>query len=146
MQLLGLTIESQVIIVGEDVYIKGPESGEWEMTAEPATPFTPKELIELEKNDIINMMDLTLIGETVLDDVPVYHLEAMVPPETMEVLLGEAGGTGKIVYWIGVEDGWIRQVNVEMEVIQEGDEATEIYAAIVLKLSEYNKEITIEAP
>ncbi|UCF59665.1 MAG: LppX_LprAFG lipoprotein [Anaerolineaceae bacterium] len=146
MQMLGLTIESEVIIIGEDVYIKDPESGEWEMTTEPATPFTPKELIGLKKSDIANMVDLTLIGEIVLDNVPVYHLETMLPPETMEVLLGEAGGTGKIVYWIGAEDGWIRQVNVEMEVIQAGDEATEIHATIILKISEFNKQITIEAP
>lgn len=146
LEMFGLTIETEVIVIGENVYIKNPESGEWEMSPESATPFTPKDFIGLKKNDIANMMDLTLIRETVLDDVSVYHLEGMLPAELMEALLGESGGRNKIVYWVGVQDRWIRQVNVDMEFIHEGDETAEIRATIILKLSEFNKEITIEAP
>ncbi len=138
------SVETEIISIGETVYIKDPSSGEWQMSTEQATPFNPDDFIGLEPSDIANMVGLTLQRETVLDGVPVYHLEGSLSPEVKEAIMGDVGGENKVAYWIGVEDGWIRQVNFDMEFLM--DEVTEIQATIKLNFSEFNKEITIEAP
>jgi hypothetical protein len=143
MELGELSIETEVIMIGESFYIRDPTSGEWQLSAEPATPFLPDDFVGLESINIPNMVNLTLLRETVLDGVPVYLVEGMLPPEVMDAVLGEAGGKNKVVYWIGVEDGWIRRVNIDAEFLLED---VEIHTTIIMNLSEFNKEIVIEAP
>lgn len=146
MDLLGQTIEMEIITIGGISYLKEPTSDEWQTTTETASPFTPEDFVGLEPDDIANMQDLLLLEENVLDGEPVYHLEGKLSTEFMESVLGEAEGEIKVDYWIGVEDGWIRQANVEMELIEEGGDPGEINATIILMFSEFNKEIIIEAP
>lgn len=146
MDMLGQSIEVEIIIIGETFYITDPTSGDWLMSNEAVTPFTPEDFVGLEQSDLANMDGLTLLGENVLDGVPVYHLEGKLAAEAMELALGEAGGEVKVEFWIGVEDGWIRRANLEMEFVQEGDELAEVNATVFITFSEFNKEIVIEAP
>lgn len=146
LDMLGQSIEVEIIIIGEMFYITDPTSGDWLMSEEAVTPFTPQDFVGLEPSDLANMEGLTLLGENVLDGVPVYHLEGKLAAEAMELALGEAGGEVKAEFWIGVEDGWIRQANLEMEFVQEGDELAEVHATVFMTFSEFNKEIVIEAP
>jgi len=63
MELLGQMMETELISIGEISYIKDPTSGEWQMSTESATPFTPEDFVGLEPDDVANMVDLILIGE-----------------------------------------------------------------------------------
>jgi hypothetical protein len=146
MDLLGQTIEMEVITIGGISYIKDPTSDEWQTTTETTSPFTPEDFVGLEPDDIANMEDLKLLGESVLGGAPVYHLEGKLTTEVMENVLGEAEGEIKVEYWIGLEDGWIRQANIEMELFEEGADPGEIDATIILTFSGFNMEIVIEAP
>jgi hypothetical protein len=116
------------------------------MSDEAVTPFTPEDFIGLEQSELANMEGLTLLGENVLDGVPVYHLEGKLSTKSMELAFGETGGEAKVDFWIGVEDGWIRRVTLEAEFVQQGDELAEVHATIFITFSEFNKEITIDAP
>jgi len=69
-----------------------------------------------------------------------------VPTESMGNVLGEVDGEIKVEYWIGVEDDLIRRVDVEMELFEVGGDQQELNATLSFLFSEFNKEITIEAP
>jgi hypothetical protein len=146
MEMFGQTIETELITIGETAYIKDPISGEWQISSEAATPFTPEDFVGLEPDDIANMQDLILLEEEGQDGVPVYHLKGKMSTESLESTLGEVEGEIKVEYWIGVEDGRIRQVDIEMEIFEEGGAQEELYATVSFKFSEYDKEVVIEAP
>ncbi|HEY42968.1 MAG TPA: LppX_LprAFG lipoprotein [Anaerolineae bacterium] len=146
MEMFGSTIETEVIIIGETSYVKDPSSGEWQISSESATPFTPEDFIGLDQDDLADIENLLLLGEEDLDGVSAYHMTGKLPAEVLRAVLGEAEGDVKLAYWIGIEDGWMRQVDIEMKLFEEGGDPEEINATISLKFSEFNKEIIIEAP
>ena len=146
MEMLGLTIETEFISIGGIFYIKDPTSGEWQISTESATPFSPEDFVGLEPDDIANMEDLVRLGEEDLDGVPVYHIQGKVSAETLEAAIGKAKGDVKVDYWIGIEDGRVRQVDVEMELFVEGGDQEELNATASFKISEFDKEVIIEAP
>jgi hypothetical protein len=145
LELVEFSLEIEIIMIGESIYIKESTSGEWQMSAEPVMPFTPEDFIGFDKGEISNMEGLTLLRETILDGVPVYRIEGKLSIDAMEAVLGEFG-KNTVVYWIGVEDGWVRQVDFEMELFPVDDEIDKMRVRLIINFSEFNREISIEAP
>ena len=60
MNFLGFSIESELISIGDTSYQTNPETGEWEVTTEPATPLSdPSEFFGDETSEF---QDLVLTG------------------------------------------------------------------------------------
>ena len=144
MELFGVSIESEVIIIGETSYTKDPETGQWAIgTADDVVPFTPDSFVG---TDTAELDDLVLIGEEDLEGTSVYHLRGTISTQEVEVAIGEAEGVLQVDYLIGLEDWRIRQIAIEMELIEEGGDPEKISLTANMKFSDYNREVVIEAP
>ena len=146
MDMMGQTMTVQTIMIGETVYIRDAETSEWQMTTGDIAPFSPEDFIGFEQDQIANMGDLELMGQSVLDGVNVYHLQGTLTAEQMALTGETAEGEISVDYWIGVEDGWVRQVNLDMQIIADIEETGEFTATMQVFFSEFNQDITIDAP
>ena len=142
------TIETEMISIGDTSYTRDFETGKWEVTTGEEAFFTgPGEFIAV---GATSLKDIDLVGVETLDGVEVYHLDAVALPGTF----GGGGGDYTVSYWIGVEDGRLRQVVTEgqLELGEGGDPLLEGLGAgsgtvsITLKFSEFGKDVTIEPP
>ena len=143
-----LTIEYQVINIGDTTYQTDPQTGEWEGTASPSVPFTdPSDFLASKPSDFL---DLALVGEETLDGARVHHLRGALSPEAF------GGIQGALVadIWTGVEDSLVRQIAVEgvLQVqrdgglLPEGGGPGNAAVDLTVKFSDYGKPVSIEAP
>ena len=149
MTLFGiLTIEYQVINIGDTTYQTDSQTGEWEVTASPAVPFTdPSDFLASKPSDFLG---LTLVGEETLDGVQVYHLSGTLLPEAFGGIQGDLEAD----IWTGVEDSLVRQVAVKGVLQIQGDGGLlpvgvgpgNVAVDMTVKFSDYGKPISIEAP
>jgi ligand-binding sensor domain-containing protein len=140
MSFLGMTIELEFITIGETAYTTNMETGEWEVSTEQVSPFAPEDFTGIDPADI---EDLALVGEETLDGTAVYHLTGTVSAQELGDAMGEAQGELQVGYWIGVEDGRLRQNAVEGELSAEGG-TIDLIATTVY--SDYGQSVTIEPP
>ena len=143
------SVESQVISIGDTHYATNPDTGQWEFSTEPATPFGSVE--EFVGPEISRIRDLTVVGQETLDGVESIHLGGLVSAET----LGDDGVEGELEvdYWIGAQNGLLLQMTAkgELEIEEEdfffgGGEMTTTTLSLTLKLSDFGKPVSIEAP
>jgi hypothetical protein len=153
MSLMGTTIETEMITVGDTTYMTNPDTGEWEKSVEPAAPFSPEEVAQLDPDDI---QDLVLIGIEDLDGIATYHLAGTVAMADLGDMLGDLEGEFEAEYWIAVEDGRLRKSTVEGEVsIDTSDNPLfgggppvimDMALVMTLRFSNYGQEVIIELP
>lgn len=148
------TNESEFITIGNTTYLKDPDTGEWEidivmkdltlsdlLTKRPGIPAVMP----------ADIQDLVLVEETHIDGNKVQHLSGR----------GSLTGTDYIMnsdlqvdYWIGVDDGLLKQSSVEGELVINGDEFLSELAlgqftidfSAMHRFSDFGKLIVIEAP
>ena len=141
-------IEFEVISIGDTTFSKDPETGEWVVTVGEDPFFTdPGAFVGVDASE---MEDLAYVGTDTLDGVEVYRLKGAAPPG----MFSETGGRAEVTYWIGVDDNLLRQVIAEGDV--ELDEESEglfeelgggtASISVTLRLSEFGKSVSIEAP
>jgi hypothetical protein len=147
MNLVFLTIETEIVSIGNTEYIKDPETGEWHVSAGDAGLFAdPTQLIELGAGDLV---DLVVKGVETLDDQEVYRLTA----STAGANFGGAGEF-KLSLWIRTEDALVARIVADGEITLGeagggllGDLALGTSkVSIDLRLSDFDEEVTIEAP
>lgn len=143
----------ETITIGETSYITNPQTGEWESVPGQSTGFpNPAELAGLESSALDG---LTLIGEDVLDGVPVFRLQGTPPSDAFGTTEG-----GKVVaeFWIGTEDYLFRKITASGEIVLDGginplagqvagdlsDETATL--DLTITFSSFNEPIEIEAP
>lgn len=144
MEAFGISIEQEVIIIGETAYTKDPETGQWEMgTVADAVPFTPDTFVG---TDTVEMDELVLIGEEDIEGIPVYHLKGTASNQALGLASGEAEGVLQADYLIGFEDWRIRQIAIEMELFEEGGDPERMNFTATMTFSDFNREVVIEAP
>ena len=141
-------IESEIIGIGDTLYTKDPETGEWDVsTGQDALFASPEEFVGVDTEGLSN---LVLIGEDVLDGSTVYVVEGTAAPGT----LNEAQGETEVTYWVGVDDLLLRQIVAvgSVDSSEAGDSLLGDFgtgtstASITLKLSDFGAEFSIEAP
>jgi hypothetical protein len=148
MAVIFLTIETEIVRLGNTQYIKDPETGEWQVTVgESALFMDPGQFVQVESE---NLNDLAMVGLETLDGVEVYHLAAT----TVEGTYGGGGGEFRLSLWTRVKDGLVAKVEAEGEVdLREaaggllgdvGQGAAEVTLAVTL--SDFGEEVAIEAP
>jgi branched-chain amino acid transport system substrate-binding protein len=140
MSFLGMTIESEVITVGDTAYTTNMETGEWEISTEEASPFSPGDFTGVDPADIEG---LTLAGEETLDGTPVYRLTGVVTAEQLGDAMEGAEGELQVQYWMGIDDGLLHKGAVEGELsIEDGT----IEMTVTTTYSDYGQTVAIEPP
>ena len=145
MSLGPLTIETEVVDIGDVVYVKDQEAGVWIVEESAgAVLFDPSDFIDPES---MNPRGITLAGTETLDGVEYYVVEAVADDP-----LG-SGGELDIAFWVEVDGGPIARVRAEGEAnLGEGGPFSDIGIpsavgmVLTMRLSDYNEDVTIEAP
>lgn len=145
--------ESKSILLGDTLFSTNPEIGTWEKDVldDPDSYLSEfyTNLFGARPEDI---NDLIFIGEETLNGEPVYLLEGTVPLQKIAAFefyvnyvpgLDVPENNPQVSYWIGVKDGYLRQVVIEGEVPM-----LDIMLTLSQKttLSEFGKEVVIEEP
>jgi hypothetical protein len=143
ISLLGVTIEFEMISIGETSYLKNPATGEWEVSTEEAAPYSPEDFTRLEPADI---EDLVIVGQKTFDGTPVYHLRGTVPAQNMGEAFAGTEGEWQVEYWIGVKDGRLRRAVVRAELSSSDAQAVTIGMEATLTYSNYGQPVAIEPP
>jgi formylglycine-generating enzyme required for sulfatase activity len=140
--VLGMSIEGELITIGETTYSKDPDTGEWQISTGEESPLSP---LDFGGIDPERVEDLAIVGEETVDDTPLYHLRGMASPQDMgDTFTGlEAEGELQLDCWIGVEDGRLRQGAYDGELSSEG---TTITMTANILYSDYGQTVVIEPP
>ncbi len=136
-------IETEMVIIGDSVYVKDPASGDWMLDdGDVSLAGGFHEMVEALR--AVNAgAHLVLSGRVVEGDQEFYVLEGDIPPEFFEAVLGEdVEGilSLSMVYRIGVDDGLF--YGLEMVAEEEGGARS----VTKLRFFDYGKEVVIEAP
>jgi hypothetical protein len=144
LRLAGFSAESQLIAVGEDLFITNPLNGQWQKA--PARTGAPRVLDKEHgmSNLLRKVTDGQRIGNEALDGAQTQHLKGRVPAGTFAEMTGSQP-TGDSVagdVWIGSDDSLPRQVRLEGSIGTGGTAQT----VRLLKFSKFNQPVTIERP
>ncbi|NIW93872.1 MAG: hypothetical protein GWN20_13545, partial [Phycisphaerae bacterium] len=85
----------------------------WEKVPGPALALLPPDLTAYEVSDIFG---LELVGEQLLDGEFLYHLRGSLFPNTLEIATGDVDGPVTVEYWLGREDGLLKQSTADMNI------------------------------
>lgn len=143
MSVVGVTIESEMVTIGETTYVKNPATGQWETSTEPASPYSPGDFTGLEPADIEG---LVIVGQKTLDGTPVYHLQGTLSAGDMGEAFAGTEGEMQVEYWIGVKDGLLRRAFVRVELSSTDTRAVAIGMETTVTYSDYGKTLAIEPP
>ena len=140
----GLFFEVSTIAIGDSTYLTNPFTGEFEDISDAITPggfFDPARGVGA---IIGGAREATLIGETFLGDVPVFHLAGKVDSESLRSISGSAveGIVLDAEIWVGMDDFLVRQLTLDGRITEE--EVDGIVRTITL--SDFDQPFTIEAP
>jgi hypothetical protein len=138
--------ETQVVAIGNELYVTDPLSGEWTLTESNSLLTLPIDFLSADLSTLLQ--DPTAVEEE-LDGVAAYRVTATAPLRQ----LGDASATFKLDFWIGVDDGRLRRVAASGDFDLGGD--VDLFEGITISkgsismtatLSDFGKEVTIVAP
>jgi len=145
MSVMGMTLDVDMIKVGETTYVTNPMTGEWEVTEQSAAPLGPDTFASAGPGDL---EDLTFVGEETLDGTRVYRLAGTLPLAGVSEVEGEL----QVEYWIGAEDALLLQMAATGEMtiagsaFGAGSESGTATITMTMQLSDFGKKVEIEAP
>jgi len=144
LRLGGISAESGLIAIGEDLYISNPLSGQWQKA--PSSAAAPR-VLDKERgisNVLRRVVEPRKIGNEQLDGRQTQHLQGRVPTTTFAEMTGTQpqgdAVTGDV--WVGADDYLPRQVRLE-GALAAGDTSSTVR---VLKFSKFNEPVSIERP
>lgn len=141
----GMFLQVKVITVGETTYMTNPLSQLWEPLP---SQFSAVALFDPDTGIAAIMKgltDLVKLEDEEVSGVPSYHLRGEIASDDLLPITGGTTIEGVEIAaeaWIGKEDFLMRQVRFEGKIT----EAEEEGIIRVLKLSQFNEEVTIELP
>ena len=139
----GSTVEVATIVIGKDVYIKDPSTGQWTTTTGSALPFTPQEFTDIKLSELGG---LRLVGEEILGGLPAYHLAGTAAFPLSFGQIGEIQGEFQTDYWIDKENSYLLQAAIDGKVPISGTVEATVAMAVTIRFSDYGVAVTIEAP
>jgi hypothetical protein len=142
--VVGLSLEVQIVRVGEDIYMTNPLSGKWEI---PPAEF--QVLRVLDPNAFIaNVMKLAVnparLNDEEAEGTLCYHLSGTIDSGDLSAITGNSaeGVAIKTEIWIGINDFLVHKVQLEGKITE-----NEVEGIVrLLRLSNFDKEISIELP
>jgi hypothetical protein len=144
LRLGGISAESALIAVGEELFISNPLSGQWQKA--PATTGAPR-VLDKERgisNLLRTVVEPRKIGNETLDGAQTQHMQGRVPSTAFAEMTGvqPQGQSVASDVWLGATDFLPRQVRLE-GILATGDTAMTVR---VLKFSKFNDPVSIERP
>ena len=104
VQLGFFNIESEIVGIGETVYVKDSDTGLWDVSTDGSALLArPEEFVGVE-SDLLRDLELIRIEE--MDGTDVYVIAGTALPGA----LSEGQDETDVTYWIGVRDGLLRQI------------------------------------
>ena len=155
MVAAGLTVEFEIITIGNDSYLKNPVTGEWETNTESALPIGTESFsmgafgTDFQPEVAANF---TLTGIEELGGERVYHLSGTVTGADLAELMDDQSasqGEANVQYWVGVDDYLVRKTEISFEDSDTDpltNAAFENQITYVTTLSNYDRPVTIEKP
>ena len=144
LRLAGFNAESQLIAIGDDVFLTNPLNGQWQRA--PASTGAPRVLDK--EHGVSSLLrqatDPQSVGTETIDGVQTQHIKASVPAASFGAMTGSqvSGDAVPGDIWVGTSDFLPRQVRLDGP-IGAGDASNTVRN---LKLSNYNAGITIDRP
>ena len=140
----GLYVEVTTIAIGDSTYLTNPFTQEFEdisIAIKPGGFFDPARGVGA---IIREAMEPTVIAETFLGDVPVFHVAGKVASESLRSIFASAveGIILDAEIWIGMDDFLVRQITLDGRITSDEDDG--IFRT--LTLSDFDQPFTIEAP
>ena len=155
MAAAGITVELELIAIGNDLYMKNPLTGEWETNTELALPIGTESFsmgafgTDFQPEVAANF---TLTGLEELDGERVYRLRGTVTGADLAELMDDqtaSQGEADVQYWVGVDDYLVRKTEISFEDSGTDPLTNAAYmnqVTYVTTLSAYNSPVTIEKP
>ncbi len=139
----GHATQIDAVFIGEVGYVRNTETGQWEISQEPISPFFPDQFARLEPARLRN---LEIAGEETLGGESVFHITGVVASE--ELLSAYAGMTGilNVDYWIGVGDGLLRGGALRGTLAPVDAEGGTIEVEASFVISDIGQTLSIEEP
>ena len=151
-----LSVSLEMIIVGEDSYIKNPFTGAWENATQSSVPFSDTLPLDAFSNvlsfgafttdfDPEVLAEFTLVGEELVNGERTYYVRGTVGGEALADLLDSPAAEGEMAnvgFWIGVDDSRIRKVSI----LPAGSGDTSTLMRVTATVSDYDKAVDIQAP
>ena len=141
---LGLSISTELVVVGDEYFLKIPFTGKWrtiDVATLPSAFFDPGQGILAV---IEGATDLRRDGSEEVGGVPCYRLAAKVQSDALTPLLNTAAGTEllPIELWIGKDDKLLRRLRLSGPISpDEGEDAVR-----TVELSAFDEPVQISAP
>ena len=140
-------IEKEIISIGGTTYMRDSQAGEWEVIAAEQAFFVGPDVFVGVDTDVLENLAVIVV-ETVAG-VAVYHLKGTAISGTF----GDIADDFEVSFYIGVNDGLLTQIQAEGE-FDLGEEdpffggvvTGKTAVSVTLKLSDFGKPVSIEAP
>ena len=140
---LGLSVSTDLVVVGEDYFLKVPFSGWQKIDVDtlPAAFFDPEQGILAV---IEGASNLSRDGSEEVGGVECIRITGEVQADTLKPLLNTAEGTQKLELevWIGEDDKLLRRLRLSGPIEPDEDED----AVRTVELSQFDEPVQIEAP
>jgi hypothetical protein len=146
MSMMGSTIETEMIVIGNQAWAKDPTTGQWVASPQAQAPVGPRQFTELSDSELAGM---TLVGEEMLDGQQVVHVAGTVDEELD--LGAELGGPMQMSlesdYWIAKESNLPVKASLvgSVPITQESLEMT-VGMSMTMEFSGFGEPVTIEPP
>ena len=136
-------VETQVVMVGDQAYVLNPLTNQWQVSDQSSAAFNPEDLV-MNPGDV---EDLMLVGETIAEDTPVYHLTGRaLLPFSFEDPLGDVETDMQVEYWIGIDDLRLVRSVVEGDIEFSGEIEASAAMSMTMYVFDYDAPIEIVAP
>ncbi len=147
----------EVIKVGDEIYVKDPDTGQW-MSGEDVEEYEDyaglEEFALGSKAYILAFEGSNMLGDEEINGVMCYHVKGYISPEKMVDAAQELIPTDTepltAELWIGIHDYLVHQMIIGIE-LEEASESAELPISagtftFTYQFSKHNEPITIEAP
>lgn len=147
----------EVVKVGEDVYVKDPETQQWMIgeDVEEYEQYSGLEGFALDAIGYILAFESTeMLGDEDINGLPCYHARGMIDPveipDSTQEFLPTDTEPFIIELWIGKSDYLVHQMKMEIEIEDSSDAAEMMVPAgsftLTYQFSQFNEPINIEIP
>ena len=148
MDLLFVTIETELVSLGDTEYVKDPTTGEWQVTVGTGGSFIDPTQFLIQES--AGLQDLVVAGLEAIDGVDAYRITAT----SAEGTFGATSGEFALTIWVRTSDSLVLRIAAEGEadlgligVDLLGDIGGEsAMMSITLDLSGFGEDIVIEPP
>ncbi len=138
-----IEVATQLVVIGERSFVKNPLTDKWQVSSQAASLFSPKDLI-VNASDI---EELALLGETTIDDTPVYHLTGRTRlPFNFEAPLGQAEADMLMDYWIARQGLRLVRSTGEGDAVLSEELGATAAISMTMRVFDYDAAIEIAAP